>query len=61
MKLRNILFIGRRENIETNKCYNIYKGTRIGRSTDHYFYFYRGKRMFIKDADYFKNYKKIQD
>ena len=60
MKLRNVRPLGRYKNTETNKEYNIKKGQRVQRSTDHIFYLYRGSRVFIEDKDFYSNlYKKI--
>ena len=53
MKLRNIRSLGRFKNVETGKEYNVKSGRRVGRSTDHLFYFYRFKRVFISDADFY--------
>lgn len=61
MKLRNIRNVGRFRNEITKQEYNVKIGRRQGRSTDHYFYLYRGKRMFINDADYFNNHTKIEE
>ncbi len=52
MKLRNVRPVGRYKNTQTGKEYNIKQGTRVGRSTDHYFYLYMGKRQFLSDAEF---------
>lgn len=59
MKLRNVRSIGRYKNTETSKEYNIKKGTKVGRSTTHYYYLYRGSRILINDKDFFDNYQRI--
>jgi hypothetical protein len=59
MKLSNIRNIGRYQHKETGKSYNIKKGTRVGRSTDHIFYLYRNQRQYINDSDFYSNYSKI--
>ena len=61
MKLKNIRPVGRYLNNETGKTYNVKKGRRVGRSTDHYFYLYRNKRQYINDADFYNNYTKIEE
>lgn len=52
-KLTNIRLLGRYMNTENLKFYNIHKGRRKGYSTDHVFYYYRGKRHYISDADFY--------
>lgn len=61
MKLTMIRSLGRYKNIETGKCYNIKKGTRVSRGTDHIFYLYRGTRMYISDKEFYSDgkYQKI--
>ena len=59
MRLRNIRPLGRYENNETGKAYNVKTGRRVGRSTDHIFYLYRQKRQYINDADFYSNYTKL--
>lgn len=52
MKLTNIKNLGRYKNPSTGRYVNVKKGKRVGRSTDHYFYLYKGKRQFINDSDF---------
>ncbi|BBI90468.1 hypothetical protein HYO65_gp076 [Tenacibaculum phage PTm1] len=59
MKLSYIINLGRYENKETGKAYNIKKGKNKLRGTDHIFYLYRGSRIFINDSDFYTNYKKL--
>lgn len=59
MKLTNIRNLGRYKNTITGKEYNIKTGRRKSRSTDHKFYLYRGKRVFINDSEFYNTYKKI--
>lgn len=61
MKLTNIRLVGRFLNTITNQKYNVKKGRRVGRSTDHYFYLQSGTRIYINDTDYFNNHTKISD
>lgn len=58
MKLTKITNIGRFKNKITGREYNIKKGTNKERGTDHYFYLYRNKRVFISDMSYFHNHEK---
>lgn len=60
MKLTLIRNLGRYKNNETGKEYNIKKGKRTDRCTDHIFYLYRNQRQFINDADFYSNYTKIK-
>ena len=53
VKLSNIRDLGRFKNTETLKEYNLKKGKNLQRGTDHIFYLYRGKRMFITDRDFY--------
>ncbi len=59
MKLSNIKELGRYENTETGKEYNLKKGRNKERGTDLIFYLYRGSRQFISDRDFYGIYKKI--
>jgi hypothetical protein len=60
-KLSNIRELGRFKNTETKKEYNLKKGTNKQRGTDHVFYLYRGKRVFVSDYEFYseKKYEKI--
>lgn len=58
-KLSNIRSVGRFKNEINGKAYNIYKGRNIARKTDVLFYLYRGKRMFVSDADFYSHYKPV--
>lgn len=55
MKLRNIRSLGRYKNVETGKEYNVKKGTKVGRSTDHVYYLYRGSKILIEDCDFYSS------
>lgn len=55
MRLTNIRPLGRYKNTETNISYNMKKGRNMQRSTDHIFYLYRGKRMFVSDAEFYSD------
>lgn len=60
MKLTNIRELGRFKNTENNKEYNIKKGRNKQRGIDVIFYLYRGKRVFISDAEFYsEKYKKL--
>ena len=59
-KLTNIRSLGRFENIDTKKQYNVKKGRNKMRGTSHYFYLYRGTRIYISDREFHKNHTKIQ-
>lgn len=61
MKLRNIRAIGRYKNKKSGEEYNIKKGTKVSRSTDHIFYLYRNQRQFISDKVFYSNYEKIKE
>lgn len=58
MRITNIRKVGRFKNLETEQEYNVYKGQRTSRSTTHYFYLYRNKRILIPDSEYFNNHTK---
>ncbi len=60
MKLRNIINMGRWENIESGTQYNLRKGTKVGWSTQYIYYRYRGTRIFIGDSDFYGKYKKVE-
>jgi hypothetical protein len=53
MKLSNIKLLGRYINPETNRAVNVHIGKRVNRSTDHLFYYFRQKRVFISMADFY--------
>lgn len=57
-KLSNIRELGRYKNTQTNKEYNIKKGTNKQRGTDIIFYLYRGKKQVISDMDFYSIYTK---
>lgn len=60
MKLTNIRNLGRYKNIETGKCYNFKKGTRVGRGTDVIFYLYRNSRQVISENEFYSiKYEKV--
>ena len=52
-KFKNIRLLGRYKNTDTSKSYNIYKCTKVGYGTDCYFYFYRNKKQFISDREFY--------
>ena len=60
MKLTNIRKVGRFKNLKTGQEYNVHKGQRVGRSTTHYFYLYRNKRVLIQDNEYFGHHEEIK-
>lgn len=60
-KLTNIRQLGRFKCIETNREYNIKKGRNAQRGTDHLYYLYKGKRMFINDSDFYHNYEQVEE
>lgn len=53
MRLTQIKSVGRFEDTRTGKRYNVKRGRNKTRSTDHYFYFYIGKRVYLSDKDFF--------
>lgn len=55
MKLTAIRDLGRYKNVVTGKSYNIKKGTRLSRGTDHIFYLYRGSRIYISDKEFYSD------
>jgi len=60
MKLSNIRSLGRYRNKTTQQEINVKKSYNKQRGTDHIFYLYRNKRIFINDADFYSaNYEKI--
>ncbi len=61
IQLKAVVNIGRYKDTETGKQYNIKKGKRVNRGTDHIFYYYRGKRVFINDNIFYSDrFKKIE-
>ncbi len=58
MKLTRIRLIGRFTNPETGRKVNVHKGNRKGYGTDHLFYLYRQKRVFINDADFYGKWQR---
>lgn len=60
-KLSYIRELGRYKNIETEKEYNIKKGTNKQRGTDVIYYLFRGKRQFVSDKDFYSIYKKCDN
>lgn len=59
MKMSNIRPVARMRNEETGQEVNVKKGRRADRGTDHYFYTYRGERVFIADAEMSSKWKRI--
>jgi len=59
MKLSHIRCLGRYLNPDTGRPVNVHKGNRKGYGTDHLFYAYRYKRVFISDADFYSKWKKV--
>lgn len=59
MRLKNIRQIGRYKHKQTDQQANIKKGHNSQRGTDHHFYTYRGKRVFITDAEFYNQWEKI--
>ena len=59
MKLTGIRKIGRFINKDTGAEYNVHKGRRVGRSTDHYFYYHRSRRVFISDRDFHHGHEPV--
>jgi hypothetical protein len=55
MRLTNIRERGRYKNTVTGQEVNVKIGRDRQRSTDHLFYQYRGKKMFISDLDFYSN------
>jgi hypothetical protein len=60
-RLTMIRELGRFREVQTGKEYNLKKDRNVSRGTDHIFYIYRGKRVFISDYDFYseKKYEKI--
>jgi hypothetical protein len=61
MKLTNIKNIGRFRNKETGRAVNIKKGRDAARGVDVYFYLYRGRRVFIGNANFYSNFELVND
>jgi hypothetical protein len=62
MVLSNVRPLGRYKNTDTGKEYNVKKGYNQQRGTDNIFYYYRGKRIFISDRDFYSElYEKINE
>jgi hypothetical protein len=59
MKLKNIRFRGRYKHKQTDQEVNVKTGRNSQRGTDHHFYTYRGKRVFITDAEFYNMWEKI--
>jgi hypothetical protein len=60
VKLTHIKELGRYQNLNTKQKVNIKQGRNMKRGTDHLFYLYRGKKMFISQADFYGGiFKKI--
>jgi hypothetical protein len=58
MKLTRLRILGRYINPSTGRPVNVHKGTRANRGDNWYFYLYMGKRQFITEGDFYKNWKK---
>lgn len=56
-RLINIRNIGKYVNAATGRSVNVKKGTRKGYDTDHIFYLYRGKRVYISESEFYNNWK----
>lgn len=53
MKLSNIKHVGRYVNTETKQVMNVKQGRNMPMGTDHLFYLYRNKRVFVSQADFY--------
>ncbi len=60
MTLTRIRLLGRYVNPATGRAVNIRKGHRRERSTDHYFYTVRGRRVFVGDADLHTSWTRVE-
>lgn len=60
MKLSFRRKLGRYSDTNTGKAYNVYIAKNTQRGTDHIFYYFRNKRMFINDADFYHNYEEVK-
>jgi hypothetical protein len=56
MQLTNKRKVGRFINPSTGRPVNIYQARRVGRSEDMTFYFYRGKKQFVSDRDFYSKW-----
>ena len=61
MKLSYIMHIGRYKNTKTGKEVNVKKGRNMQRGTDIIFYLYMGKRQFISDLEFSKEWTKVEE
>lgn len=53
--------LGKYKNVATGQIYNVHKARHKQRNISILFYLYRGKRMFISDADFYSdNHIKIE-
>lgn len=58
-RLTNLRPLGRFTNKETGQTVNIHKGRNPQRGTEHRFYLYKGKRVFISEFDYGKLWERV--
>lgn len=59
MKLRDIRPLGRYQRPD-GKEVNVKKGTQVGRSVSWYFYLFRNERVYIDQAEFYKDWKKVK-
>lgn len=60
MRLSHIKHVGRYEDTETGKLFNIKVGKNMQRGTDIMFYLRSGSRVYISDADFWSNKRYIK-
>jgi len=53
MHLTKIKLVGRFKNTQTKQVFNVHQGRVKGRSVDVLFYYYRQKRQYISQADFY--------
>ncbi|URC22765.1 hypothetical protein KASHIRA_01910 [Serratia phage vB_SmaM-Kashira] len=58
-KLTNVRPLGRFTNPATGQTVNIHKGRNPQRGTEHRFYLYRGKRIFISETEYHAFWERV--
>lgn len=62
LRLTQVMPLGRYENTETGKQYNIKKGKCWSRGYDWIYYTYRGKRVIIPVNEFYSDkYKKVEN
>ena len=60
MRLTNLRKLGRYINPETGNPVNVHKGRKKGYGVDVLVWYYRNKRQYITDRDFYTNWKEVK-